>query len=293
MPAGLVIGGDGLIGAALKSRLADTGWQVTSTTRRNTHSTGQRFLDLRSPMASLAGWPDRLQDPGLVVFFAAAATGYARCAEDPAGTWLVNVDNTVALASEFMRDGAFVVYLSSNAVFDGTAPGVPEDAPTSPDTEYGRQKAACEAGLQQAAAGASSGAAIVRLTKVLNRDNALVGGWIRDLRGGSRIRAATDLVLSPITPGYVVDCLVRIAMRRRAGTYHLSGSMDVTYFGLAMSIAASLGCEAHIEEDRVRTRLGNVPAPLQSALGMRQTTRIFDIHPQPLHDVTGSLLAQD
>lgn len=293
MPAALVIGSDGLIGRTLVTHLAGAGWRVTSTTRREILGPDQRLLDLRDPMGSLPGWSDQLRVPGLVAIITAAVTGYARCAEDPVGTRRVNVDNTILLAREFLRSGAFVVYLSSNAVFDGSSPQLPEDAPHAPDTEYGKQKAACEAGLREASATFSSGLAIVRLTKVVDKSQALLAGWVREMRTGVPVRAATDLVLSPVSSRYVVESLATISALRHPGIYHLSGKDDVTYFNLATSLAASIGGTARVEEDQVRPRLGNVPSPLFSALGMLRTARILDIHPQPLPVVVGDLLETD
>ncbi len=291
MFSGLVIGGDGLIGRALGAHLAVAGWQVASTSRREMRGAGERLLDLRDPEASRAEWTDQFRIPELVVFITAAATGYARCNDDPAGTRLINVGNTIQLAREFMRHGAHVVYLSSNAVFDGKAAYAPEESLLSPDTEYGRQKAACETGLLQAASEAGSGVSIVRLTKVVDRSQPLVGGWIRDLRAGATVRAAVDLVLSPITLGFVVDGLRKLAERRLAGRYHLSGSDDVTYFDLASSLLAATGSAGRVEEDRVRDRLGSAPSPDHSAIGMHSTYEALDVRAQPLASVTSELLA--
>lgn len=291
MFSGLVIGGDGLIGRALGAHLAEAGWRVTSTSRRENRSEAERLLDLRDPEASRADWSDQLHVPGLVIFLSAAATGFAHCNDDPAGTRLINVDNTIRLACEFMKQGAHVIYLSSNAVFDGKTAYAPEESPLSPETEYGCQKAACEIGLQEAANDAGSGLAIVRLTKVVDRSQPLVGGWIKDLREGATVRAAVDLVLSPITLGYVVDGLRKLAERRLVGRYHLSGSDDVTYFDLASSLLAACGSRGRVEADRVRDRLGSVPSPDYSSVGMRRTSERLGLRPQPLDVVARDLLA--
>jgi len=57
--------------------------------------------------------------------------------------------------------GSFVIFLSSNQVFDGTTPYRHSDEAVCPLNEYGRQKAAFENWLL----GRSKPAAILRLTK--------------------------------------------------------------------------------------------------------------------------------
>lgn len=287
---GLVVGGDGLIGRALANHLANTGWKVARTTRREVRGVDECFLDLHDPVTSGSDWLKRLQVPGLVVFISAASTGYSRCAINPVETWRINVDNTIALSKAFMRHGAFVIFLSSNAVFDGNLAHPQENSPTSPVTEYGRQKAACEIGLKQAAKELSAGLAIVRLTKVIDRSQELIDGWIRDLQMGASVRAATDLVVSPVTLGYVVKGLTTLAERRLANTFHFSGYDDMTYFDLATSLAAGLGGIGRVEKDLVRPRLGNVPSPDFSALDMGLTSSLLGIKAQSLSDVTRELL---
>lgn len=287
---GLVVGGDGLIGRALAIYLANIGWEIARTTRREVRGVNECFLDLREPMASRSDWLKKMQAPELVVFISAASTGYSRCAENPVETWRINVDNTIALSKVFMRHGAFVIYLSSNAVFDGSLAHLQEASPVSPVTEYGRQKAACEIGLKQAAKELSAGLAIVRLTKVVDRSQALIDGWIRDLQMGASVRAAADLAVSPITLGYVVKGLTTLAERRLANTFHFSGYDDMTYFDLATSLAAGLGGIGRVEKDLVRPRLGNVPSPDFSALDTDLTSSLLGIKPQSLSDVTHELL---
>ncbi len=56
-------------------------------------------------------------------------------------------DKTSLLIKRLVAVGIFVVFISSNAVFDGTIPFVRADQPVNPKTAYGRQKAAAEEAL--------------------------------------------------------------------------------------------------------------------------------------------------
>ena len=237
--------------------------------------------------------PDALVNQADVVFLCAAVTGFAPCANDPEGSRIINVTRTVELARRFLQRGARVVYLSSNAVFDGTLVRAGEQTPTLPVTEYGRQKADCELALLQSAAESRGSCAVVRLTKVVDGAQPLYGGWLQSFKLRSPAKAAADLVMCPVTTAYVASGLQRIGAGDQTGVYHLSGERDMTYFELASAMAEAFGAEATVEQDWVKQRLGSVPAPAHSALSMKHTTGIFGLKPQHLQAVARELTGQD
>jgi dTDP-4-dehydrorhamnose reductase len=290
MYSALVVGGDGLIARALSAHLAATGWEVLGTTRRAEPLTGRLFFDLKDGFKTL---PEDVVQQSKVVFVCAAVTGFAACAIDPEGSSHINVTRTIELGHQFMQWGARVVYLSSNAVFGGTQAGLDERAPTSAVTEYGRQKANCEAGLLAAAAQLSGSCAVVRLTKVVDRAQPLYSGWMQSFKSHAPAKAAADLVMCPVTTAFVVSALQSIGAGNQGGVYHLSGERDVTYYELASAIAAELGGDETVEKDWVRQRLGAEPSPAYSALSMAHTTETWGLLPQPLTEVAKELTGQE
>lgn len=285
----MVVGGDGLIGSALTTQLRGAGWNVVSTSRRKAVPTGCLHFDLAHGVGSLPKLPVH---PQQVVFICAAVTGFATCANDPEGSRDINVTRTVELGDYFMQQGALVVYLSSNAVFDGTQVWVNENAPRSPTSEYGRQKAESEAKLLAAAADLPGACAVVRLTKVVGWAQPLYRAWVHNFESHEPARAAADLVMCPVTIGYVVNGLQCIGAGMQGGVYHLSGECDLTYFELAQAMANAWGRGATVEQDWVRQRLGAVPSPAHSALSMAGTTAFWGLKPQPLEMVARELTGQ-
>jgi len=289
MSSALVIGADGMIGRALELELDRRGWTVVGTTRK-TDSAGAR------PQLDLARLPRALaDDPALapilaarpVVFFAAAVTGFSRCAQDPEGTRLINVTHTAALTKQLLECGAFVLYLSSNAVFGDRGGSPTESSAVAPSSEYGRQKADCEAALLALARGAPEGAgvAIVRLTKVVH-DDGLIGEWLRALADDRDIEAATDLFLSPVSLRFVTAGLLRVAEVRRGGIYHLSGERASSYYEFARALAGSLGASrSQTKPVRVRGRIDRSTTSNAGAMSMEQTSKRIGIAPQPLSSV--------
>ena len=151
--------------------------------------------------------------------------------------------HTLGLARRLVEKNCFVVFISSNLVFDGARPKRRPDEPVCPQTEYGRQKAEVEAGL----ATWPNQTAIVRLTKVVHADMALLKGWIQVLKERKRISAFGDSVCSPIGLDATVGAIATLADRQLSGIWHLSGASDMTYFELARCLAKAL----HLDQDLV------------------------------------------
>jgi dTDP-4-dehydrorhamnose reductase len=214
----LVVGGDSLVGAAVLAELDRVGIRALGTTRRPARAgPGRPLLDLAS--ADRWNLPTRVD----VAVLCAAIARQADCRRDPAGSYNVNVTATSALAKKLADSGAFIVFASSNAVFDGLQPHrLPEDA-TDPRSEYGRQKAVAEKEVL------SLGAGIVRLTKVFGATVPLFEGWLSSLRSHQPIHPFADMVMAPVPAEFAAQALLAVGRRRAAGITQVSGQVDVTY----------------------------------------------------------------
>jgi dTDP-4-dehydrorhamnose reductase len=259
----LVVGADGLIGAALAQR----GDDVVGLTRRD--------LDLSAPPAS---WPEL---PAVdVAFLCAAESRLEACERDPEGTRRVNVTATVELARRLRDRGAFIVFLSSNHVFDGREPHRRHDEAVCPVNAYGRQKAEAETRLNEGAT--------LRLTKVLSDDAPLFARWRRALGRGEPIVAFDDMAVAPVELAVVVEALEAIARARVPGVYQLSGARDVTYHDLAVALAASLSAAPELVR-RESARARGLPASFLP----RHTTLAPRLPPDGLRPASGIIPTLD
>lgn len=229
----LVVGADGLIGQALADYLVRAGKSVVETTRRpDTISERRVFLDLTEDVSD---WRPPCQVS--VAYLCAAISSLERCRAEPVLTATVNVHNTVALAKVLVASGTFTIFPSSNLVYDGSIPFRKADAPVSPVTVYGRQKAETE--RQLLALG--NLVSIVRITKVIGPNMPLVKEWIQALQNNKPIHPFSDMVVAPVSLPFVVDVLHRIAEVHLSGIVQVSGDKDVTYEQLGHHIAHRIG----------------------------------------------------
>ncbi|MGY2084947.1 SDR family oxidoreductase [Blastococcus sp. SYSU DS0539] len=211
---------------------------------------------------------------GVDVVLNAAAWTAVDAAEDPANLAAVraaNVDAVWHLAQAADRVGAGLVHLSSEYVFDGTHPGpIPEDAPPSPLSVYGRSKAdgdACAVAVERHW--------LVRTTWVVGE-------------GGNFVRTMAGLADRGISPSVVDDQVGRltattdlaagirhlVATGAPYGTYNLTGDGEpASWADVAEAVFTARGRSAG-DVVRVSTaeyfagRTGVAPRPLNSVLDL-------------------------
>jgi dTDP-4-dehydrorhamnose reductase len=232
----LIIGGDSEIGAAASRAMRERHWPVAATTRRRDRADPDRpFLDLSAPL------DDWAPPPGAkAACLCAAIARMAACAADPAATAQINVDQTLALIDKLIARDIYVLFLSTNQVFDGRTPHVPADAAHAPVSEYGRQKARTETALRERMA-RNAPVAILRLAKVVSPRMPLLDGWAADLSAGKPVGAFSDMMLAPTPTDLVCAAIGALLEDRASGIFQLTGPRDASYAEVARFIAARLG----------------------------------------------------
>lgn len=263
MPAReLVVGGDSAIGGALAGHFSDAGWQVQATTRRPDQvDEGRPYLDLAAPTAL---------PPADVVLMCAAVARIGDCENNPASSHAINVDGTLAVARQMAGQGAHVLLLSTDNVFDGRKAKRDRNAGPCPTCAYGRQKAEAEAGILAL----GDRGAVLRLSKVLTPGNELLADWAEALAAGQTIAPFHDLYLAPITVDLVAKLAIRIAGERAGeraggifgGIFQCAGAEDRNYVDLARILLAEHGGDEDLIQP-ISCRDTNMPA----AAGPRHT----------------------
>jgi len=236
----LLIGGDSEIAIAVLARLRGRGYNAPVTTRRSDIGPERIRLDLDE---ALDGWepPSRTESAGLFAAVARPAT----CAADPTASARINVTQTVALAERLITRGIYVLFLSTNQVFDGLTPNVPVEAPMAPVSEYGRQKARTEEVLR-GYIDRSAPVGILRLAKVVSPQSPLLQNWRATLAAGGPIHAFSDMTMAPVPISDVAYAVEALLTERVRGQFQLSGPRDVSYTEIGSYLAARLGADQRL-----------------------------------------------
>jgi dTDP-4-dehydrorhamnose reductase len=175
--------------------------------------------------------------PDLVVH-AAAWTQVDACEADPDRAWAVNALGTRHVAEAAERAGAHLVYVSTDYVFDGTAPHpYTEWDDPGPRSVYGRSKLGGERECPP-------GATVVRTSWVSGASGANMVKTVLRLAGQEgELRFVDDQRGSPTFTADLAAALVTLGRDRRPGLFHVTNQGATTWFGFARAVLEAAGDE--------------------------------------------------
>jgi len=236
----LIVGIDGLLGKALWNYFRDLCPKTLGTSRRGTDEVP--FLDLSSP---------HLDTIDLQNITHALITGgnpnIRNCEMDPISTGACNLVGTLDLAHQFSAKGIQPILFSTDYVFDGVKGNYTEDDIPSPLNQYGWQKAELEKRIHGVAAG---NYLMIRLAKVIlqTKGQGLIGEIADSLHLGRKVRAATDLLFTPVLLNDVVLGIRALIEKGAKGLYNLAGPELWTRYDLSLEIGRKIGVDSALIE---------------------------------------------
>lgn len=221
-----VTGAGGRLGSALVDVLRGRGLDVVAWSRPE-----YSLEDVASAERLVA------RDMPALVYHTAAWTDVDGCALDPARAARLNGQATANLARVCAAAGAGLVYVSTNAVFDGLREdgrGYAEEDPTAPANEYGESKLAGERGVQDAYSGTAAGAWIARISWLFGAPGGDFPGKV--LAAADRLDAGEPLAMvadETGRPTYSRDLAAVLADLPRvapSGVIHLGNAGQATRY---------------------------------------------------------------
>jgi dTDP-4-dehydrorhamnose reductase len=273
----LLTGASGLLGrAVLRELTAEPAWQVCGTAFSRARP-GLVRLDLCDEPA-VAAFLDRTRPDAIV--HAAAERRPDVSERDPDATRRLNVAATGRLAEWAARHGAWLVYLSTDYVFDGTMPPYRPDAPTHPLNRYGTSKRDGERTVWSASADAAVLRVPILYGEVESLSESAVTGVAQQLLD-ARGRALTIEAWATRYPTHCDDvaCVIRQMLAHRLnhrdfrGTFHWSGSEALTKYDMAVVMAPLLGIDPSTVQPDARAPAG-APRPKDCHLDCRDLERL-------------------
>ncbi|MBI5240602.1 MAG: SDR family oxidoreductase [Elusimicrobia bacterium] len=291
----LITGGTGLLGKGMEETLPP-GWRVWSLHQRPYRVKGSRakqmVLDIRDRRAV-----DRLFAKtrfDAVIHAAGIAsvdyveTHYAESLES-------NIVGTLNVTSACRRSGTYLVYISTNAVFDGKKPPYREDGPLAPVNKYGRLKVECERLVSETLTGFSIARPILMYgwNHPVCRPNTAT--WTYDqLRRGKRMNVVDDVFENPLYNRQAGRALWALARRKPRGIFHLAGKDTVSRYEFARAVARAFGLDASlITPVRSSFFKGIAPRPSNTSFVTARMRKVLGVAPmslaEGLRDMTASL----
>lgn len=181
-----------------------------------------------------------------LVIHCAAYTDVEGCARDPQLAYRVNGLGTQNVALACLHQGAEMVHVSTNEVFDGRrAGGYLEWMPLNPQNPYARSKAAAEFHVRHLL----QRAYIVRTAWAYAAGGGnFVHAILRIARERDEIRVVTDEVGNPTYMRDVAEAIARLIETKQYGTYHFVNEGSCSRWAFANEILRLA------DLDRVRNR---------------------------------------
>lgn len=249
---------------------------------------GRGEADLSRPELCAAAIEDA--QPSAVIN-AAAYTAVDRAEEEEALAHAINAEAPAEMAKACAKLGIPLIHISTDYVFDGsgTEPWKPGDAP-GPVSAYGRTKLAGEEAIR--ASGVRH--AILRTSWVFSAHGR---NFVKTMLRLSESRDALSIVSDQIggpTPasGIAEACITLVRDLKTSGTYHYSGTPDVSWADFAREIFAQTGRQVTVSD--IPTREYPTPAtrPQNSRLDCSALLADFGIYRPDWKNELNSILKE-
>lgn len=282
----LITGANGLLGQKLVGLLTkQPGVQLTATARgdnRLPYANGYTYrpMDITSREQVMAVIEESRPD---VVIHTAAMTDVDKCEVNKDNCWAQNVQAVESLVDACRSVGAFLLHVSTDFIFDGTAGPYDETAEGNPLSFYGWSKYAAEKIVMNSGRGdVPLSWAIARTVLVygiahdMSRSNIIL--WVKkSLEDGKNIKVVTDQWRSPtLAEDLAMGCYL-IADQQAGGIFNISGNEVLTpydmaiktadYFGLDKSLIAQADASTFTQVARRPPRTGFVLNKARTVLG--------------------------
>jgi dTDP-4-dehydrorhamnose reductase len=206
-----------------------------------------------------------------VVVHLAAMTAVDGCEEDPERAFAVNARGTANVADAAREGGAFIVYTSTDYVFDGEKeePYVESDAP-SPISAYGKSKLVGEEEVRSR----GTEHVVVRTGWLFGAGGDFFSRAVRRLAEGARVGGLVDRIGTPTYVPHLVDRLLSLLDSGVRGVVHVAGPEPATWFDLLARARDMAGLPGELVEQKSADLSLPAPRPRKSALAS-------EILPQP------------
>lgn len=253
----LVTGANGLLGNAIfRLRTSDHQWVGTGRgERRPAVPSGVDYfscdLENKAEVEQMMG----IVQPDAVIH-GAAMTQVDHCELDPEACFRANVDATKHLL-DCLKPNAHFIFISTDFVFDGTAPKYVEDDVPNPISVYGQSKLDAE----RLVLNASGSHVILRTMLVygfapeLSRTNIVL--WVKSsLEEGKTIRVVDDQFRCPTLVDNLAEACNLAVNKRAGGVFHISSDDYLDMHAFSCKIAEYWNLDASLIEKISTSSLG-------------------------------------
>ncbi|MCW4010292.1 MAG: dTDP-4-dehydrorhamnose reductase [Candidatus Bathyarchaeota archaeon] len=288
----LVTGASGLYGSKLAELAVARQYQVYAF--HNEHKAAYGIpvqVDISDERKVDAAFKEAKPD---VVVHAATLTDVDKCELNKELAWRVNVQGTRNVVQAAKATDAFLLFISTDYVFDGEKGCYKETDQPSPISYYAYTKLKAEECVAK-----SAREFCVARPSVIYGANPAAGKvnfalWLlKKLRRNEAAKVFVDQWNSPTLNSSLAEMTLEVAERRLTGIYHLSGASRVSRFDFAQRLADVFGLDKSLlVPTRMRDFSFAAKRPADSSLDTSKAAQVLKSKPLKLGDALEHLKAE-
>jgi len=273
-----ITGGSGLLGYRIAELALEKGYDVYSGYCHSKPLVGEAVrVDLSEPVSAFDVVKEVKPD---VIMHAAALTNVDRCEKEKELAFKVNVKGTKVIAEAARKLNSFLIYVSTDYVFDGSKGMYKEDDETNPINYYGYTKLL---GEQYCKDFCIARTCVIYGAKPASGKINFVLWLIDKLRNGEKVKIITDQYITPTLNTNLAKMMLEVAEKELKGVFHLAGATRVSRFEFAKAVADVFGLD---ETLITPSKMGEInwiaKRPRDSSLDTSKAASLLDEKPYTL-----------
>ncbi len=273
-----ITGASGLLGSKVAETALEKGWEVYSGYNSNRPEFGEPVkFDLANPDSIVRTIKDVKPD---AIVHSAALTDVDKCEVEKDLAYKINVEGTKIVAEMARKIGAFMVYVSTDYVFDGNKGMYREDDETNPINHYGYTKLLGERFCRDFCI--ARPCVIYGSKPASGKVNFVL--WLIDrLEKGEEVKIITDQWITPTLNTNLANMIIECVERELRGIYHLAGATRVSRFEFAKEIARTFRLDENlIKLAKMSDMSWIAKRPRDSSLDVSKALRCLNERPYDL-----------
>lgn len=224
-----------------------------------------------------------------VIIHSAALTDVDRCEREQELAYKVNVEGTRALSRAAQKVGSFLIYISTDYIFDGERGMYREGDQPNPISYYGYSKLQGE----QYCSGCIVRTCVIYGSQPASGKVNFALWLINSLKSGKEVYLVTDQFVTPTLNTNLGAMLLEVADRRLGKVYHLAGASRVSRYDYALELARKFDLDpSFIHPSRMRDMSWTARRPIDSSLDTSKARRELMNKPLPLDEALEALKAE-
>jgi dTDP-4-dehydrorhamnose reductase len=276
-----ITGGSGLAGSKLAEMALARGEQVYSGYAHNQPPYGK---EVKFDLLDANGIRDIIERmrPDIIVH-SAALTDVDRCEREKDLAYKINVEGTRAIAEAARRAGSYLIYISTDYVFDGQRGLYREEEETNPVSYYGLSKLQGEQFcLDQ---GCIARTCVIYGSRPASGKVNFALWLLNALKSGKEARVVTDQFITPTLNSNLAAMVLEAADRHLSGIYHLSGASRVSRYDFACELARAFDLDRRLIIPSQMSDIGWLARrPMDSSLDTSKASRTLKNRPLKLYE---------